>query len=42
MNPKAGCAGSILNILQTDGFNHKTDIELISEPYHNECSNLLT
>ena len=23
MNPKAGCAGSILNILEMDGFNHK-------------------
>lgn len=42
MNPKAGCAGSILNILQTDGFNHKTEVELINEPYRSECSSLLT
>lgn len=26
MNAKAGCAGSVLNILQTDGFNHKAEI----------------
>lgn len=42
MNPKAGCAGSILNILQTEGFNHQTEIELIDDPYHSECTSLLT
>lgn len=42
MNPKAGCAGSIINILQTDGFNHKTEISLIDEPLHSECVSLLT
>ena len=26
MNPKAGCAGSVLNLLQMDGFNHKVEI----------------
>ena len=26
MNPKAGCAGSVLNILQTEGFNHQTEL----------------
>lgn len=26
MNPKAGCAGSILNILQVPQFNHQVDI----------------
>lgn len=26
MNSKAGCAGSVINILQMDGFNHKVDI----------------
>ena len=25
MNPKAGCAGSVINLLQMNGFNHKTD-----------------
>ena len=42
MNPKAGCAGSIINILQTDGFNHKTEISLIDEPLNSECVSLLT
>ena len=42
MNPKAGCAGSIINILQTEGFNHKTEISLIDEPLHGECVSLLT
>jgi len=27
MNPKAGCAGSILNILQMEEFNHQVEIE---------------
>lgn len=27
MNPKAGCAGSVVNLLQMDGFNHKVEIE---------------
>lgn len=27
MNPKAGCAGSILNLLQVPAFNHQAEIE---------------
>lgn len=26
MNSKAGCAGSVVNLLQMDGFNHKAEI----------------
>ena len=26
MNAKAGCAGSVINLLQMDGFNHRVDI----------------
>ena len=26
MNSKAGCAGSVINLLQMDGFNHRVDI----------------
>ncbi len=39
MNPKAGCAGSILNLLQMEAFNHQVDIEVgvLGE----ECSNLM-
>ena len=39
MNPKAGCAGSIMNLLQVEQFNHQVEIEkgILEE----ECSNLL-
>lgn len=39
MNPKAGCAGSILNLLQMEEFNHQVIITkgILGE----ECSNLL-
>lgn len=39
MNPKAGCAGSVLNLLQVEKFNHKVIIEngILEE----ECSNML-
>ena len=40
MNPKAGCAGSILNILQEPAFNHQVEVHkgILEE----ECSNMLT
>jgi len=40
MNPKAGCAGSILNLLQMEEFNHQVelDIGILEE----ECSLMLT
>lgn len=40
MNPKAGCAGSILNLLQMEAFNHQVEMEIgvLGE----ECSNLMT
>ena len=28
MNPKASCAGSVLNLLQEDGFNHQVETEI--------------
>ena len=39
MNPKAGCAGSILNLLQIDKFNHQADVTrgVLEE----ECSELM-
>lgn len=40
MNPKAGCAGSILNILQMPEFNHQ--VETIKGVLEEECSHLLT
>lgn len=40
MNPKAGCAGSILNLLQVPEFNHQAEIK--SGILEEECSRLLT
>ena len=39
MNPKAGCAGSILNLLQVDRFNHQVELEtgILEE----ECSEMM-
>lgn len=39
MNPKAGCAGSILNLLQMPGFNHQ--VELASGIMEEECTKIL-
>ena len=39
MNPKAGCAGSILNLLQREEFNHQVEIE--SGVLEEECSTML-
>lgn len=40
MNPKAGCAGSVLNLLEMDGFNHK--VEVIRGILQDECSAMLS
>lgn len=39
MNPKAGCTGSILNLLQVEAFNHQVELEIgiLGE----ECSNMM-
>ena len=39
MNPKAGCAGSVINLLEMDGFNHKA--ELTSGVLVDECRTML-
>ena len=39
MNPKAGCAGSVLNILQEPRFNHQA--EVTTGVLQDECSGLL-
>ena len=40
MNPKAGCAGSVLNLLEMEGFNHKVEVKrgVLQE----ECSSMLS
>ena len=39
MNPKAGCAGSVVNLLQMEGFNHRVEVEqgILEE----ECSQMM-
>lgn len=39
MNPKAGCAGSVLNLLQMPQFNHQ--VEIIPGVLEKECSEML-
>lgn len=40
MNPKAGCAGSVLNLLQMPQFNHQVEIE--RGVLGDECSKMLS
>ena len=40
MSPKSGCAGSVINLLQMDEFNHK--VEITKDVLHDECSTVLT
>jgi tRNA(adenine34) deaminase len=39
-NPKAGCAGSVLNLLQIPAFNHQVELE--SGVLEEECSTMLS
>ena len=39
MNPKAGCAGSVLNLLQVERFNHQAEIE--TGVLEEECSGMM-
>ncbi|SFL87540.1 tRNA(adenine34) deaminase [Paenibacillus sp. 1_12] len=40
VDPKAGCAGTLMNLLQEDRFNHQVDV--LSGVLQEECSLLLT
>ena len=40
MNPKAGCAGSVLNLLQQDELNHQ--VEITKGVLAEKCSGLMT
>ncbi len=40
MNPKAGCAGSVLNLLQISAFNHQVELE--KGVLEEECSTMLS
>ena len=39
MNPKAGCAGSVLDMMHEDGFNHQVEVE--TGVLQDECSALM-
>lgn len=39
MNPKAGCAGSVINLLEMKEFNHQVELE--TGVLENECTELL-
>nr|WP_209973696.1 tRNA adenosine(34) deaminase TadA [Paenibacillus eucommiae] len=39
-DPKAGCAGTLMNLLQEDRFNHR--VEVTSQVMQEECAALLT
>ena len=39
-NPKAGCAGSVINLLQMKEFNHQ--VEIVPDVLHDECSSMLS
>lgn len=40
MNPKAGCAGSVLNILEMETFNHQ--VKVVRGVLEEECSSMLS
>ena len=40
MNPKAGCAGSVINLLQMKQFNHQ--VEMVTGVLDEECSMMLS
>ena len=40
MSPKSGCAGSVLNLLEMDGFNHK--VKVTRGILEEECSALMS
>ena len=40
MNPKAGCAGSVINLLDIERFNHRVEIE--TGILGDECSELMS
>ena len=40
MNAKAGCAGSVMNLLQVEGFNHQ--VKITRGVLEEECSMMLS
>lgn len=40
MNQKAGCAGSVINLLQMEAFNHQ--VEVVTDVLADECSTMMS
>ena len=40
-NPKAGCAGSVIDLFHIDKFNHKDEVNYMQGSIHDECSLLM-
>ena len=40
-NPKAGCAGSVIDLFHIDKFNHKVEVNYMQGSIHDECSLLM-
>ena len=41
LNPKAGCAGSILDLMHIEKFNHQVDVTLLDDDLHIACKKLM-
>ena len=41
MNPKAGCAGSVINLLNMPNLNHQVEVSMADEEEKNEAAKLL-
>ena len=41
LNPKAGCAGSILDLMHIEKFNHQVDVTLLDDDLHIACKELM-
>jgi len=41
-DPKAGCCGTLMNLLQDDRFNHVTEVIPADEEVRRQCAELLT
>lgn len=41
MNPKAGCAGSVLDLFHVERLNHQVDLKICEGDIRNECSLLM-
>lgn len=41
-DPKAGCCGTLMNLLQDERFNHLTEVTVAAEDIQQQCAEMLT